>query len=827
MAETLLDFKQETMKALWHAYHMLDMSSSGSVHVSQLKVITSTIGSKLGFHKAEEILNIEGVVSMDFQTFYEIVKKELLDKQEETSPDESVLGTRLNSIIKTCWTFCNFERQHHCKSFTTEHCVVLWRLYNFLSETDDKGEPAVPVLLHPEEAALLLRGFIDVTGQKNKENQIKVFLAEKQDSLLTFTDFLNVFEKDYVTGLSNKNITIGLNHLYDTYILNVLMKGKIRKRGFKVKTWKDRFLVLTPTHLKYFVTSDEKVLKGTIEFDSECTLEIPAERPTHKPNRFIIHTPKKPYEMSAFDLKSKNEWVSAIELALSRVGKDPNVQREATLERCMARAEKRRLAAEEERKRKEEAELLRSRESELDEQKRKRLEDGEVLKARLGELEEERRRREEAEARWQAEQTLREAEQQRLRELEEIKRELERLLAEERQAKKDEEIVRSLQSKLLEEEFEKREELERLKQQQEEMLRAEREQKAVLESDRREQERLLAEAQARLEQLERDKTAAAEKMKEAAEKLQRAEKDRHIMEEKVKLWKTPVGLARPIQPHVDPLVTHRGRGAFCKQDFVKKPPGIDADAKDDNVPDVEKKPDVGKIPDETDTSVRSNEDTEDDENFDQVEEALETDSDEKSTTTESTIIRDNEVENGETILKTDETEAEDASSMGGEVFEASNMNEANADEEKERTDAKSGECGGNDVRNNDVDITEETGLSEADERDSLNEVNEETSEKEDDETRNVEALNADERTEGLKQDTADRKTSESVEEQQDELERSRENDVYENVEVSLESEGSIRIHISDCKTINENDKEAEETGDELHGKVDTDTVVNE
>lgn len=50
--------------------------------------------------------------------------------------------------------------------------------------------------------------------------------------------------------------------------------GKIRKRGFKVKTWKDRWLVLTPTRLRYFVGSDEKILKGTIEFDSECTLEV-------------------------------------------------------------------------------------------------------------------------------------------------------------------------------------------------------------------------------------------------------------------------------------------------------------------------------------------------------------------------------------------------------------------------------------------------------------------------------------------------------------------------------------------------------------------------
>lgn len=58
-------------------------------------------------------------------------------------------------------------------------------------------------------------------------------------------------------------------------------------------------------------------------------------------------------------------------------------------------------------------------------------------------------------------------------------------------------------------------------------------------------------------------------LQEAAEKLQRAEKERHIMEEKVKLWKTPVGLARPILPHPEPMTTHRGKGAFCDHDFQK------------------------------------------------------------------------------------------------------------------------------------------------------------------------------------------------------------------------------------------------------------------
>ena len=43
------------------------------------------------------------------------------------------------------------------------------------------------------------------------------------------------------------------------------------------------------------------------------------------------------------------------------------------------------------------------------------------------------------------------------------------------------------------------------------------------------------------------------------------------MEAKVKLWKTPVGLAKGVEPKVDPNVTHRGQGAFCRDDFSKVP----------------------------------------------------------------------------------------------------------------------------------------------------------------------------------------------------------------------------------------------------------------
>ena len=61
---------------------------------------------------------------------------------------------------------------------------------------------------------------------------------------------------------------------------------------------------------------------------------------------------------------------TALQQALTRVGKDPNIQREAAVTRGKERRQRRREAAEAERRRQEEAELLARRQQELEEEKR-------------------------------------------------------------------------------------------------------------------------------------------------------------------------------------------------------------------------------------------------------------------------------------------------------------------------------------------------------------------------------------------------------------------------------------------------------------------------
>lgn len=196
-------------------------------------MITSNIGLKYGVQKAEELLaQKEGEephtqeADMDFHTYFRVVQTNILDGEHKRALPSTT--SPFHEAIKTCWKLCNFERTHKFPTFSTEHCIMLWRLYNFLSETDDDGEPLIPVQLDPEEAVLLFRAFMDVTGQRSKDHLLETFLTDAGEKPVTFCDVLNVFEKDLVPSLSSKNITVGLQAIYGTYIANVMMKGEIQ-----------------------------------------------------------------------------------------------------------------------------------------------------------------------------------------------------------------------------------------------------------------------------------------------------------------------------------------------------------------------------------------------------------------------------------------------------------------------------------------------------------------------------------------------------------------------------------------------------------------------
>jgi hypothetical protein len=73
---------------------------------------------------------------------------------------------------------------------------------------------------------------------------------------------------------SNRNGYNKLSYLKTVLLVIFCLQGIMSKRGHHVKNWKERWMVLTPTDLKYYVSSHERNLKGTIVFDKSQTVEV-------------------------------------------------------------------------------------------------------------------------------------------------------------------------------------------------------------------------------------------------------------------------------------------------------------------------------------------------------------------------------------------------------------------------------------------------------------------------------------------------------------------------------------------------------------------------
>ncbi|XP_060076030.1 differentially expressed in FDCP 6 homolog [Ylistrum balloti] len=599
--QTIDRLREDTRKSVWYVFDTLSNISTGKVMKSQLKVLTSTIGLVLSMDKAEEILNKENSTNdLSYLEFIKILEEEVFRKVDNNTLEKlNLTDNDLEEVHRNCWVlYFKVKKEpkgsmENLKALPEEACYKLWRVYNFLAEEDEEGMPLLPVQIHVDEAKQIVESFVESTSQVTLLAKIDdIIKSYSMQDGMSFQTFETMIVNRFTTDLTDVAIKQATKELFQQYISDTIIKGMLCKRGYQVKHWKDRWMVLNTRQLTYYTASDEREKKGEIRLDQDCKVEVIPDagmKSGSKPNKFVLKTSAKPYEMSAHDIKTRNDWMTALQKAIDKCSdKNYHFHRTEAKERQKVRREGRRQREEEERRRKEEEEslqkmrdLLKKKQEEEEQQRLQHLKELENARLKLEEeekqrlqqleeLEKARMNQLDLEARLQAEEALRKQEQQRLRELEEIKKELERLLEEERQAKRDEEIVRALQARLLDEEMEKREELETLRREQEELLMQERSRREGLEEHQMEQSRKLQEAAETLKKLEAQRRAAEQHLSEASEKLQVAEKERVKLEHKVKLWKTPtVGLARPLPPKVDQVTTHRGLGAFCEEDFSK------------------------------------------------------------------------------------------------------------------------------------------------------------------------------------------------------------------------------------------------------------------
>ncbi|XP_012884130.1 PREDICTED: switch-associated protein 70 [Dipodomys ordii] len=363
-----------------------------------------------------------------------------------------------------------------------------------------------------------------------------------------------------------------------------LTDGYMMKKGHRRKNWTERWFVLKPNIISYYVSEDLKDKKGDVLLDENCCVE-PLPDKDGKKCLFLIKCLDKTFEISASDKKKKQEWIQAIHstIHLLKLGSPPP-HKEARQRRKELR--KKLLAEQEELERQmkelqaanenkqQELETVRKKleeaASRAAEEEKKRLQTQVELQTRFStELEREKLIRQQMEE--QVAQKSSELEQylQRVRELEDMYLKLQEALENERQARQDEEMVRKLQARLLEEESSKRAELEKWHLEQQQAIQMTEAEKQELEHQRVEKELALQEAMVQLAQLEQERKQALEQYEGVKKKLEMATN-------LTKSWKDKVahheGLIRLIEPgSKNPhLITNWGPAAFTQAELEER-----------------------------------------------------------------------------------------------------------------------------------------------------------------------------------------------------------------------------------------------------------------
>ncbi|XP_016125623.1 switch-associated protein 70-like [Sinocyclocheilus grahami] len=512
-----MGLRDELLKAIWHAFTALDVDKSGKVSKSQLKVLSHNL--------------------------------------------------------------CTVMKIPHDPVALEEHF-----------RDDDEGPVSnqgyMPYLNRfiLDKIEYFLRKLTEAMGGswiEEKFEEYKIQLSSKYQCLNVWELIELVGMGHFSKGMDRQSLSMGINEVFQELILDMLKQGYMMKKGHKRKNWTERWFLLKPNLISYYVSEDLTEKKGDILLDGNCCVESLPDKEGKK-CLFYVKCSDKSFEISASDKKKKQEWIQAIQTCIILL----KVERPAP---HLEARQKRRELRQKQQAEQEELELRMRELQTANENKQRELE---ALRKKLEEAaanaaEEEHRRlqtqselqdlyrvemEKEKMVRQQMEEQVAqkssELEQylQRVRELENMYHRLEDALEEERQARQDEETVRKLQARLLEEEVSKRAELEQVHLYQQQTISQTQAEKQELERERLAKESALQSAMQQLQQLEADRHGALEQYEEVMKKLADAANN-------TKSWKDKVahheGLIRLIQPgpKYPQKITNWGPAAFTETEL--------------------------------------------------------------------------------------------------------------------------------------------------------------------------------------------------------------------------------------------------------------------
>ncbi|XP_026857966.2 differentially expressed in FDCP 6 homolog [Electrophorus electricus] len=307
-----MDLKSELLKSIWYAFTSLDVEHSGKVSKSQLKVLSHNLYTALNIPHDPVALeehfqdNDNGPVSN--QGYMPYLNKYILAKATEGTFNKETFD-------ELCWMMAakkNFKPSIQQGSCSQRDCFKLFCLFNLLSEDH------YPLIISLPELEYLLKKISAAMSQEWDGKLLEALLAQEISlhSGLSVWLFLEHLGAGHLMQLDSKEtFSLALDEVFMEMYHNVLKKGYMQKKGHVRRNWQERWFVLKPDVMEYYVSEDLKEKKGELQLDGSCVVETIPDKEGRR-CLFCVKTPGRTYEMSASDQKQRVEWIQAAQTAI-------------------------------------------------------------------------------------------------------------------------------------------------------------------------------------------------------------------------------------------------------------------------------------------------------------------------------------------------------------------------------------------------------------------------------------------------------------------------------------------------------------------------------
>ncbi|CAL8318844.1 unnamed protein product [Lota lota] len=312
-----MDLKSELLKSIWHAFTSLDVEKCGKVSKSQLKVLSHNLYTVLNLPHdpvaLEEHFQDDDDGPVSSQGYMPYLNKYILDKVKEGTFDKE-------KFDDVCWMMTrkkNYLTLPQGSLLSEKDSFKLFCLFNMLSEN------RYPLLIVAEEVEYLVKKISVAMSQEWDGKPLEDLLsqdASAREEGLSVWRFLEHLGAGHLLRVTcGEAFSLALNEVFLEMYHNVLKMGYMWKKGHMRRNWTERWFVLKPSSIAYYVSEQLKDKRGEILLDKTCVVEALPDR-DGKRCLLCVKTQNKSYEMSASDQRHKVEWIQAMQTALRLLG---------------------------------------------------------------------------------------------------------------------------------------------------------------------------------------------------------------------------------------------------------------------------------------------------------------------------------------------------------------------------------------------------------------------------------------------------------------------------------------------------------------------------